>query len=100
MASSNLQTSPQFYARTCGVLYLYIIAAGTFAMFVRSRLVVPADAATTATNIIDNELLFRIGFSGELLHLAFDVAVAVILYLLLRPVDRNVALLAAFMRLA
>lgn len=101
MTIKDLRTSPQFYARTCGVLYLYIIAAGIFAeIFVRSRLVVPQDAAATAANIMGNEFLFRIGFSGELLHLAFDVAVAVILYGLLRPVDRNIALLAAFMRLA
>ena len=47
-----------------------------------------------------NESLFQLAFSGELLHLAFDVAVAVLLYVLLRPVSRNIALLAAFMRLA
>jgi hypothetical protein len=47
-----------------------------------------------------NESLFRIGFSGEILHIAFDVVVAVLLYALLRPVNRNIALLAAFMRLA
>lgn len=89
------------YARTCGVLYLYIIVAGIFAeLFVRGKLVVAADAEATAANIAANETLFRIGFSGELLHLAFDVAVAVILYAVLRPVDRHIALLAAFMRLA
>ena len=92
--------SPQPYARICGALYLYIIVAGIFAeVFVRSRLIVPADAAATATNIIANEQLFRLGFSGELLHLAFDVAVAALLYALLRPVNRTVALPAAFMRL-
>jgi hypothetical protein len=62
--------------------------------------VVSADAAATARNILADESLFRLGFSAELLHLACDVAVAMILYALLRPVDRNVALLAAFMRLA
>ena len=72
MAQRTVRTSPQHYARLCGVLYLYIIAAGMFAeLFVRSRLI-----------------------------LAFDVVVAVILYALLRPVDRNIALLAAFMRFA
>jgi hypothetical protein len=100
MTERAFRVSPQHYARICGVLYLYIIVAGVFAELVRSRLVVPADAAATAGNIMANESLFRIGFSGELLHLAFDVAVATILYALLRPVDRNVALLAAFLRLA
>lgn len=101
MTERIVSISPQRYARIGGVLYLYIIAAGTFAeVFVRSRLIVSDDAAATARNIMTNELLFRIGFSGEFLHLACDVAVAMILYALLRPVDRNIALLAAFMRLA
>ena len=95
------EASPQIYARICGALYLYIGVAGLFAeIFVRSKLIVPGDAVATAANISAHELLFRIGFSGELLHLTFDVAVAVLLYVLLRPVDRTVALLAAFMRLA
>ena len=101
MTQQAAKFSPQLYARICGVLYLYIFVAGSFAeLFVRSKLVVTRDAAATAANIMANESMFRLGFSGELLHLAFDVAVAVILYALLRPVDRNVALLAAFMRLA
>ena len=59
-------------AGICGVLYLYIIVAGIFAeLFVRGRLVVSADAAATASNIMAHETLFRLGFSGELLHLAF-----------------------------
>ena len=63
--------------------------AGIFAeLFVRSRLL-SADAAATARNIMANESLFRLGFASELLHLAFDVAVAVILYALLRPVDQT-----------
>ena len=97
----NTETSPRTIARLDGVLYLYIIVAGIFAeLFVRSKLVIPGDAAATADNILANESLFRIGFSGELLHLSFDIAVAVILYALFRVVDRNIALLAAFMRFA
>jgi hypothetical protein len=99
--NSRQSFSPRRYARICGALYLYIIIAGTFAaLFVRAKLVVSNDAAATARNILANETLFRIGFSGELLHIAFDVIVAVLLYALLRPVDRNIALIAAFMRLA
>ena len=92
--------TPQRWARTAGGLYLYIIAAGIFAEFVRSRLVESGDAAATAANIAQHGLLFRLGFSAELLHLALDVIVAVLLYMLLRPVSRSIALVAAFMRLA
>jgi Domain of unknown function (DUF4386) len=77
MTERTLTASVQHYARMCGVLYLYIIVAGTFAeIFVRSRLVVPGDAAATAGNIRAHESLFRVGFSAELMHLALDVAVA------------------------
>jgi hypothetical protein len=101
MTARNLGCPPRSYARICGLLYLYIIAAGTFAeLFVRSRLIVAGDAAATAANILGHELLFRIGFTAELLHLTADVGVATILYALFRQVDRNLALLAAFMRLA
>jgi len=101
MTIRTVETSPQLYARIAGILYLYILVAGTFAeLFVRSRLVVSGDATATAGNIMSNESLFRIGFSGELMHLACDVVVAMIFYALLRPVDRNIALLAAFMRIA
>lgn len=97
----TVMRSPQPYARLAGALYLYIIAAGVFAeMFVRERLVKGGDADATAANIAANDMLFRIGFSAELLHLAFDVIVAVLLYALLRPVHRYVALVAAFMRFA
>jgi len=100
MAQQTARISPQLYARSCGVLYLYIFIAGSFAeLGVRSKLIVSGDAAATAANIIASESLFRFGFSGELLHLACDVAVAILLYALLRPVDRYIALLAAFMRL-
>lgn len=101
MSQQPARMRPQWYARSCGVLYLYIFVAGSFAeLFVRSKLVVSGDAGATAANVMNSESLFRLGFSGELLHLACDVAVAMLLYALLRPVDRNIALLAAFMRLA
>lgn len=91
----------QAYARTCGALYLYIVFMGIFSeTFVRSRLVVTSDPAATAANILANESLFRFAAAGELLQLAFDVVIAVLLFVLLRPVHRNIALLAALMRVA
>lgn len=101
MVDVRVRRSPQLYARTAGLLYLYIIVAGTFAqVFVRGRLVTARDASVTAQNILSHEKLFRLGASAELLHLACDVAVTVILYLLLQVVNRPAALLTAFMRFA
>lgn len=101
MSNSANTTSPQSYARTGGVLYLFIVAAGLFAqIFVRSKLIVSGDAAATAANILANEQMFRVAFAGEILMLVFDVALALIFYVLLRPVNKNLALFAAFLRLA
>jgi hypothetical protein len=87
-------------ARTGGILYLIIIVAGIFAeIFVRSKLIVPGDATATANNILASELRFRIGFAGALIMLLCDVAVTLVFYALLRPISKDLALLAAFFRL-
>lgn len=87
-------------ARIAGLAYLIVIAAGIFAEFVvRSRLIVPGDAATTAGNIMASQTLFRLGFASDFIMLASDVVVALTLYVLLRPVHRHLSLLAAFFRL-
>jgi len=100
MTTRALETSPQTYARTGGILYLFIIVAALFGeAFVRGRLIVPGDAAATANNILGSETLFRVGLVGEMLTCVCDVALAMILYVLLRPVNRNLALLAALLRL-
>ena len=96
--STNRQASQ--YARLGGVLYLLIIVAGIFAqVFVRSKLIVSGDADATAANIIANELLFRSGVAAELMMLIFDVALALIFYVILRPINKNLALFAAFLRI-
>jgi hypothetical protein len=95
------KTSPLVYARTAGVLYLIIIVFGIFSeVFIRSRIIVPGDAAATAGNILASEGLFRFGFLADSLMVLSDVALAALLYILLRPVHRTIALAATFFRLA
>lgn len=100
MTSGSTEASPQTYARVGGVLYLFIIVAALFGeAFVRGRLIVSHDPAATAGNILGSETLFRVGLAGEMLTCGCDIALALILYVLLRPVSRNLALLGAFFRL-
>lgn len=95
------QFSPHAYARIGGALYLFIIAAGLFAeAFVRSRLIVPADAAATAANILEHARLFRLGIAADLSTFLCAIPVTVILYALLRPVNKNLALLMLLFNLA
>ncbi len=92
--------SARVYARTCGFIYVFIFVAGLFGeVFVDGRLVVEGDAAATAAKIVGSEQLWRAGTFAQSVTLLCDVAVAWLLYILLAPVNRNLALLAALFRL-
>lgn len=100
MTARSSEFSPKLYARIGGVLYLYIILAGIFVeLFVRGKLVVSGDAAATAVNIMAHETRWRIAFSSEVLWLACAVALTMIFYVLMRVVNRNIALMGAFFAL-
>lgn len=88
-------------ARFAGLLYLILIIVGIFAQgYVREQLLVSGDATATVQNIIASEGLFRLSIAGDLLMILCDIALGAIFYLLLRPVNHTLALLAAFFRLA
>ncbi|MEO6168017.1 MAG: DUF4386 domain-containing protein [Chitinophagales bacterium] len=86
--------SPQLYARIGGVLYLVIILAGIFGeAFIRNKLIFAGDASATAHSIMASQLMWRIGIGADLLMHICDIPVMLILYLLLKPVNKNLALL-------
>jgi hypothetical protein len=61
-------------------------------LYAPSMLIVPGDAATTARNIAASESLFRLGIASTLLsHLSSDIFWPLVLYQLLKPVNRNMA---------
>ncbi len=61
--------------------------------------IVAGDAARTASNIMGGEVLFRAGVGGWLVVAILDVVVALALYVVLRPVNRSLSMLAAWFRL-
>jgi hypothetical protein len=94
------QRSPLIYARAAGLLYLVIIVFGLFSeVFVRSSLIVRGDASATATNILASQWMFRLGFAADSVMLLSDVAIAVLFYVLLKPVSKTLALTATAFRL-
>jgi hypothetical protein len=94
------EVSPQVYARVAGILYLVIILAGMFAViFVRDKLIVSGDPTATAHNIMAHELLWRFGIAADLLMHVCDIPVMLVIYVLLRPVNKNIALLALLFNL-
>ncbi len=101
MKSLTVKTSPQFYAKTAGVLLLISILAGGFGeMFVLSKLIVYGNATSTAHNILASDSLFRFGFASYLIEAICDVTLILVLYLLLKPVHKNMALLTVLFGLA
>ena len=100
MTLSAIEREPQRYARLAGVMYLAIILLGMFGeLYVRARVVVPGDASATALAIAASPQLWRAGIVGDLLMHVLDVPVILILYVLLKPVNKNLALLATLVNL-
>lgn len=92
--------SPQKYARIAGLLYLInIVFGGIDEAFVRSKFIVAGDAIATAHNIVANTALFRISVAGDLIMQVTDIPLILIFYVLLKPVNKNLSLLAAFFNL-
>ena len=87
-------------ARVGGVLYLIIIVLGALGeAVVRGSIVVPGNASATAANLRSMEWLWRLGVAAEVVLLTCAIALALILYVLLRPVSRGLALMAVFFNL-
>ena len=84
-------------ARVGGVLYLIIIVLGALGeAVVRGSIVVAGNATATAANLRSMEWLWRLGVAGEIVLLTCATVLALILYVLLRPVSRDLALVAVF----
>lgn len=87
-------------ARVAGFAFLFAMAIVVIANYgISFRLIVPGNAAETARNIMANETLFRINIACDLIYAATVVVLLAALYVILKPVDRNLALVAAFCRL-
>jgi hypothetical protein len=91
----NREINPQVYARVGGVLYLIIIALGIVEeAFIRGRITVGGDAAATFANLRKMEMLWRGGIAIEMVLAIVTIALSVVLYVLTRPVHKELALLA------
>jgi hypothetical protein len=87
-------------ARTIGVIYLLYFLTGIFGALLVRGIVVPMDAAATATHILAHQSLYRAGFAVDLVANVIYIALTAFFYELFRPVNRAVSLIAAFCSLA
>ncbi len=92
--TSKEKLNPNKIARVAGVLYLTMVPLGIFGiMYVPSTLFVPGDAATTANNIMASASLFRLSIVSALIIQLVQIFLVLALYKLLKPVNKNYAVL-------
>ena len=97
---SGIEQRPQLRARMAGVVYLIVAVTSGFAeLIVRGGIVVRGDAAATAAHILQHESLYRLGGAADVVGFAGDAVLALLFYELFKPVNRSLALFAAFFRL-
>jgi len=87
-------------ARMAGFLYFIYMATHIISDVWRDSFIVLGDAAATANNIMAHEGLFTITAVGDLLAVALFFLAAWALYVLLKPVNKNLALLFLLLNLA
>jgi hypothetical protein len=101
MANSNADTSQHTAAKVAGWAYLLIILTSILVgIFGPYSLTVEGDAAATFNNIMANEFLFRIGAAYDTTMFASVILLALALYVVLKPVNQELALLAMLWRFA
>jgi hypothetical protein len=92
--------SVQSYARLGGILALISVLAGSFGEgYVPSMLIVSGNAAATAGNFVEHEMLFRWGFTGYLVEAICDATLTMVFWVLVRPVHQNLAMLMVVFRI-
>lgn len=100
MTFGTIDESQRKAAKVAGFAFLFTFVIVVVANFgIDERLSVAGDAAATARNILAHEQLFRLGLAFDLMYCTGLVVLLTALYVILKPVSRGIALLAAFSRL-
>ena len=99
MTIDAIDASQRTAARVVGLAYLVAMATAVLGFAIRSELMVPGNAAETARLISDSEGLFRLGLLSDLVTYIVDIVLITALYVVLRPANKNLALVAVCWRL-
>lgn len=90
------KTSVDTYSRAVGIFLILTMVGGWFGEVQIPSQFMTGDSATTADQLRNHGGLFRLGFAAYLVEAFSDVVLAWLFYVLLKPVDRDLALLSAF----
>ena len=100
MTANPIDNSQRTAAKVAGLAYLFTTAIVVFANYgLLNPLVVPGNVAETSRNIVAHETQFRITVICFLMYSAGVVVLLAALYVILKPVNRGLALVGALFRL-
>jgi hypothetical protein len=86
-------------ARMAGFFYFMYFVTTIISDLCRDSFIVLGDAAATANNIMASQWLFRLSFVGDLISAVFFLLAAWALYVLLKSVNKDLALLFLLLNL-
>lgn len=98
MTTSAIDESQRQDAKVAGLAYLLIIILSMLKLIFVGNLIVPGNDTTTTNNIMANEFLFRIGVANDLIVFVLVVLLSLALYVMLKTVNQDLALLALLAR--
>lgn len=88
-------------ARLAGLLYLVISISGAFSIgYLPTILLTEGNASATAQNIVGNQGIYKIGFVADSIVFLLEIVLTVILYGLLKKVNKSLSMVALFSRMA
>jgi hypothetical protein len=100
MTNHTTVTSLNKTAKVAGAMFLLSLLVPMLNWtFVVSKFIVPDNAIATAKNIVANDLLFRIGITNQLITSVIAIVLSLALFMMLKHVSKNLALLALFLKL-
>lgn len=99
MTSNVIDQSQQKAAKIVGFTFLLAIAIVVISNFsINFRFIIPDNNIETARNIIVHQTLFRINVVSNLIYIIALIVIFTSLYVILKPVNKNLALVAVFFR--
>ena len=100
MTIASIDDAQRRAAKVAGFAYLLSLATEVVSEFrIKLHLIVAGNPAETAQNILAHEQLFRLSIACDLIYAVGTLVLLSALYVILKPVSRNLALLATSSRL-
>ncbi len=99
MTINSIDHSQQKAAKVAGFTLIFAIALVIISNYsVTFRYIIPGNVAETARNIIEYETMFRINVVSNLIYIITLIFMLTSFYVILKPVNKNLALTAVFIR--